>query len=351
MLTKTPKEPKTGQQNQGRKAVAPVVHEAGTVVSVPAVDGLDAGAGLVGARELQADRDPVVVYLASLGSERSRATARSALRTIAKMLGYTIETCPWAAIRYAHFVAIRAKLAAAYAHTTANVRLTILRGVLRQARRLRQMSLEDFVEVCEVPPVKGWRELAGRAISESEMERLFKACDGSTNAGARDAAILGLGYGALLRRSEIAALPREACNLVTGEIRVIGKGNKERTAYAPPGSIRALRAWIAKRGDGPGPLFLAINKADRFDPNGAAVSDKVIANMLVRMAKIAAVTDLSPHDLRRTGISDLLDRGVDLATVAGLAGHSDAATTAQYDRRGERAKVRAAELLRVPFDG
>ena len=57
----------------------------------------------------------------------------------------------------------------------------------------------------------------------------------------------------------------------------------------------------------------------------------------------------SPHDLRRTYTSELLDAGVDLATVQALVGHARPETTAAYDRRGARARGKAAELLQVPY--
>jgi integrase len=63
----------------------------------------------------------------------------------------------------------------------------------------------------------------------------------------------------------------------------------------------------------------------------------------------AGLREFSPHDLRRTYISVLLDRGVDLATAADLAGHASPNTTKRYDRRGERARHAAAEVAVVPY--
>ena len=137
-----------------------------------------------------ADRHPAAVYLASLGSAKSRTSQRSALEAIARELGAAgdLNAVPWARLRYPHVAALRTRIAEKYAPATANRFLSALRGVLQQAKRLGQMSAEDCASACDVKGVKGSREPAGRALSAAELGALFRACDVATTAGARDAA-------------------------------------------------------------------------------------------------------------------------------------------------------------------
>ena len=107
-----------------------------------------------------------------------------------------------------------------------------------------------------------------------------------------------------------------------------------------------LLDWLSVRGDDPGPLFVSINRGGRL---GGSLTAQAVYNVLVKRGAAAKIPGFSPHDLRRTFISDLLDAGADITTVAKLAGHANVATTARYDRRGDRAKRKAVDLLSIPY--
>lgn len=113
------------------------------------------------------------------------------------------------------------------------------------------------------------------------------------------------------------------------------------------GAADALADWLEIRGGAGQNLFVAINKGGVISEQG--MTDQAIYNLLRKRAKQAGVRDCSCHDLRRSYISDLLDAGADISTVAKLAGHAQVQTSARYDRRGEAAKKKAVALLHLPY--
>jgi integrase len=210
------------------------------------------------------------------------------------------------------------------------------------------MSAEDFHRAADVPTIKAQTLPRGRALSSGELRALFESCADGTKAGVRDAALMAILYAGGLRRSEAVSLDLADYQPETGALTIRGgKGRKDRIVYASNGSADALADWISLRGSEPGALFFPVNKGDRIIPR--RMTDQSILWLVRRRAEDAGVSRFSPHDLRRTFVSDLLDAGADLSTTKRLAGHASETTTGKYDRRGEAAKKRAAQLLHVPY--
>jgi integrase len=301
---------------------------------------------------LPASQHPVRTYLAGL-SRASQPTQADALAAIALYLSVeraTWETLPWWLLRRQHVTAVRAWLVETKAVATGKRYMAALRGVLKECWRLELMTADEYHRAIDVKPIRGGGEeqAAGRALSTGEQAAILAVCAADqTPAGPRDACLFGLAVRCGLRRAEIAAL--DSADYAEGVITVRkGKGRKSRTVPVPAGLDLALADWLRVRGDAPGALFAPVNKGGAVQP-GAGISDAAIYDALQKRAEQAGVRHFSPHDLRRTYIGDLLDAGADLATVQRLAGHSQANTTAGYDRRGERAKRDAAARLHMAW--
>lgn len=301
------------------------------------------------------DKRAAAAYLSSLAAG-SRRTMRAALDTMAGLLTGGLadaETMDWSRVERAHGMALRATLLdRGLSPSTVNKHLAALRGVLREAWRAGLLSAEQYHSARDLEIVKSERLPRGRALTPGDVRALAAACqrDADPVGGARDAALLAVLYSAGLRRSEAVALDLSDYNRESGELVIRGgKGRKDRTVYVTNGAELALSDWLSVRGDEPGALFLPVNRGGVMTMR--RLTDQAVLYVLERRAAEAGVKHVTPHDLRRTCISDMLDAGVDLATVQRVAGHSSPTTTARYDRRGEEAKRRAAQALHFPYSG
>jgi site-specific recombinase XerD len=318
--------------------------------------------------EQRRDQNAAIIYLASL-APGSRRTMGDALGIIAalllpelreKTMQVRIDLLPWGALRFQHTSAVRAVLAEKYSYATVNKMLSALRGTMKTAWRLGQLSAEDYQRAIDVQRVQGETLPAGRSLKTGEIAALIEVCQRDANpVGARDAAIVALLYGCGLRRAELAALSLGDYDPEEGVVKILGKRNKQRLVPVVGGTQAALDAWVLVRGDSPGALLLPSRKGGKLvrDEGALLGMDKGLQGMtaqalyliLIERAREAGVVHFSPHDFRRTFVGDLLDRGADIATVQKLAGHANVTTTARYDRRGEATKRKASELLHVPF--
>jgi site-specific recombinase XerD len=302
---------------------------------------------------LPSDKHPALVYLGSL-SPGSRRTMRQALDVIAEILSSgrcDHRTLPWELVRFQHVQAVRSVLMERYRMATANKMLSALRQTLRMAWRLGYLSAEEYQRTVDVRSVSGGEPeaAAGRALSYGEWLSLFAVCAADDSAaGVRDAAIIALFKVGGLRRSEVVSLQLEDYDRTTATFTIHGKRNKTRTLpIEDVGAKDALADWLHVRGEAPGPLFTRIWKGGTVTAKG--LTDQGIYHILNKRGQQAGAAQFTPHDLRRSFAGDLLDAGADLATVQKLMGHSDANTTAGYDRRGEQAKRSAVKKLHVPY--
>jgi site-specific recombinase XerD len=259
-------------------------------------------------------------------------------------------TLAWQELRYQHTAAIASALVErGYRPATVNQALSGLRSVLYHAWKLGLMTSEDYQRAKDVKNRRAETLPRGRALAKTELTTLIKTCQSeNTPAGTRDAALIGVMYGTGLRRSEVVKLELKDYKANTTALTIRGaKGGKDRLVYVKGGAAKALTGWLTLRGEEAGVLFCPIHKSGkiRIEP----MTDQSIMKILKKRGLQADVEPFSPHDLRRTFISDLLDAGADIATVQKLAGHASVTTTARYDRRGEEAKSKATDLLNVPY--
>jgi integrase/recombinase XerC len=170
-------------------------------------------------------------------------------------------------------------------------------------------------------------------LDEDSMRRLMEQPDGATPEGIRDRAVLELLYSTGIRLSELIGLNLGDMEMGSGTIRVIGKGNKQRIVPFGRAAGRALEQYIAVRPALTGnarqgtsaadAVFLTV-RGNRLNPKGV--------NLLVGkyISRVSEIEKKSPHVIRHTFATHMLDRGADLQAVKELLGHESLSTTQIY---------------------
>lgn len=295
------------------------------------------------------ERNPVEVYLAGLSATGRRSMAQK-LRVVSEVLGHNDpRDVVWSDLKFEYVIAIRTWLAdSERSPATVNATLAALRGTAKAAWALGLLSSDIYSRIAAVKGLRASRLPSGRALSAGEVMALFEVCfEDETPAGRRDAAILALLLGAGLRRAECAAVSLADYNSKDQSVTVRGKGDKQRLMPLGESTDQALRDWLQLRGDWSGPLLCRVRKNGIIDHNH--ISAEAIYRALAKRGRQAKVARFSPHDLRKTYASGLIDLSGDISTVSHLLGHASIQTTAIYDRRGEATKRKVADSLRLPY--
>jgi integrase/recombinase XerD len=204
--------------------------------------------------------------------------------------------------------------------------LSALRGFFAHALRLGQRN-DDPTALLEPPKLP--RSLP-KALPESQVDALLSAPDIATPAGLRDRAMLELMYACGLRVSELVTLPATAINLRQGVLRVTGKGSKER--LVPLGE--EAQHWLQRYLDQARPQLAGKRAlASLFiNASGAAPSRQQFWQLVKRHAVAAGIDPdkISPHGLRHSFATHLLNHGADLRALQMLLGHASLSTTQIY---------------------
>jgi integrase/recombinase XerD len=249
-------------------------------------------------------------------------------------------------------------LAASYARTTTNRRLTVVRALYAEAVR-RGLIEQDPSD--RLRGIRGRDDRDGGALTRGEAREVFAVaeCDlfepRRRLKALRDLAILEILVRTGLRRFEVVSLQIGDLGATQGHSILTlraGKGNVTRTIKLPPDVRRRIDAWLTGaaeaglRRHAAGPLFVEVRKGGRLGCD-RPLSDRAIHSIVTRRLQAAGLQRLGPLALRATFVTLALEGGAPLHIVQRAAGHADPRTTERYWRRKDHLDDNAVDYIRM----
>jgi site-specific recombinase XerD len=216
---------------------------------------------------------------------------------------------------------------------TQSYHVIALRSLFRYGVRRGVPCLSpDVIELPKLEP----REV--QFLTPEELERLLETPDTSTMAGKRDRAILELLFSTGLRVSELSALKRNMFDTSTGEMRVVGKGKKERIVFISDRARQWVEQYFARRGDPADAAFVGYRgkgvgdaPSPKVEANATPLTPRSIERIVAKHAMVAGLAKkITPHTLRHSFATDLLINGADIRSVQTMLGHASITTTQIY---------------------
>ncbi len=203
-----------------------------------------------------------------------------------------------------------------------------LRSFLKWLTRVDASPLEP--EKIDVPKQK---DHSLKFLSALQMERLLAQPLMSTEVGLRDKALMELMFSTGLRVSELVALDREKIDLKTREFGIIGKGGRSRVVFISKRAAQYLQKYLDKRKDHYPPLFIRYSGKKDVATSGESMrlSARSVQRLVTKYVRAARLpVSATPHTLRHSMATDLLQSGADLRSVQEILGHKNIATTQIY---------------------
>lgn len=242
---------------------------------------------------------------------------------------------------------------------TRNTYRALLRGIAQEAWGLKKMAYEDVERIRSLKAQKFKRLPGGRAHAEEVIKALLEACDSVDSAlHCRDGLMIALLVTTGMRRAELVGVQLEDIDQRIQEVRITGKGNKERLIKIPAGVWERLVDYLERyRGYEPGALLTPIwNNRNKPQITKQGLSEATInlrLKVVRKKANHASGIAIAPHDMRRTFATDLYNLGMTIREIQILLGHASATTTETYlfddskEYRQKAAKLNANRFGRI----